>query len=98
MSRSQDFGKLFSARSPQHSDVQMSEHSDAQESPRPDPQGSTTERKGSKSKDPTYQRTTIYLPKSLHRRLKAAAIAEEREISAVVESLVSDWLAERADR
>lgn len=62
----------------QHLDVQMSEHSD----------GSIP-----KSKDPNYQRTTIYLPKTLHRQLRAAAIADEREMSDVIEKLIEEWLA-----
>jgi hypothetical protein len=68
-----------------HSDVQTSsitEHPDVQ---------------ASKSKDPAYQRTTIYLPKSMHRRLKAAAANEEKEMSAIVEELIEQWLSLRQD-
>lgn len=39
----------------------------------------------------TSQRTTFYLPKSLHRRLKIADLEEDREISAIVEELVEGW-------
>lgn len=46
----------------------------------------------SKSKDPAYQRTTIYLPKVMHRRLKAAAANEDKEMSAIVEELLEQWL------
>ena len=46
----------------------------------------------SKSKDPNYQRTTIYLPKAMHRRLKAAAAHEEKEMSRIVEELLEQWL------
>ncbi|MEO8892965.1 MAG: CopG family transcriptional regulator, partial [Coleofasciculaceae cyanobacterium] len=35
----------------------------------------------SKSTDPDYIRTTVYLPKRLHKQLKAAAANEEREMS-----------------
>lgn len=42
----------------------------------------------SKSKDPTYQRTTIYLPKAVHRKLKAAAANEDKEMSDIVTELV----------
>lgn len=45
-----------------------------------------------KSKDPNYQRTTIYLRKDLHRQLKSAAVNHDREISAIVEELVEQWL------
>ena len=76
-----DFGKLFNARNtPESSDAQTLKHLDVQTS------------KLSKSKDPSYQRTTIYLPKDLHRRLKVAAMASEQEISGIVESLVKEWL------
>jgi len=51
----------------------------------------------SKSKDPGYQRTTIYLPKAMHRRLKAAAANEEKEMSAIVEELLEQWLSSRED-
>ena len=51
----------------------------------------------SKSKDPNYQRTTIYLPKAMHRRLKAAAAHEEKEMSAIVEELLEQWLDSRPD-
>lgn len=45
-----------------------------------------------KGKDPNYQRTTIYLPKALHRKFKAAAVAAEREMSDIVEELIEEWL------
>jgi len=51
----------------------------------------------SKSKDPTYQRTTIYLPKAMHRRLKAAAANEDKEMSVIVEELLEQWLNSRQD-
>lgn len=49
----------------------------------------------SKSKDPNYQRTTVYLPKKLHRELRAAAIGEGREMSDVIAELVEQWLKSR---
>jgi molybdopterin-guanine dinucleotide biosynthesis protein A len=45
-----------------------------------------------KSKSKDYQRTTVYLPKALHRKLKAAAANEDREISDIIEELVSKYL------
>jgi hypothetical protein len=79
------FDALFgAARSktdePLAEDAQTSKHSDAQTS---------------KSKDPNYQRTTLYLPKTLHRKLKAAAAEDEREMSEVMEELLKDWLEKR---
>jgi ParG len=50
----------------------------------------------SKSTDPDYARTTVYLPKRLHKQLKAAAADEEREMSDVLEQLVEQWLKSRS--
>jgi hypothetical protein len=49
----------------------------------------------SKSKDPNYQRTTLYLPKPLHRKFKFAAIEDEREMSEIMEELITQWLESR---
>jgi len=51
--------------------------------------------KKSKSTDPHYVRTTVYLPKVLHRSLKAAAAASGKEMSEVFEQLVEQWLKKR---
>jgi hypothetical protein len=51
--------------------------------------------KKSKSTDPDYVRTTVYLPKVLHRSLKAAAAASGKEMSEVFEQLVEQWLKKR---
>jgi metal-responsive CopG/Arc/MetJ family transcriptional regulator len=40
-------------------------------------------------------RTTIYLPKQLHRQLKAAALDEEQEMSEIIEELINQWLESR---
>ncbi|NEP10890.1 MAG: CopG family transcriptional regulator [Symploca sp. SIO2C1] len=53
------------------------------------------DKKVAKGQNPDYTRTTIYLPKSLHRQLKAAALEEEREMSEIVTELVKQWLYER---
>lgn len=45
-----------------------------------------------KSANPDYTRTTIYLPKKMHKKLKAIAIEEEKEMSSIVEELISAWL------
>ncbi|MEA5569063.1 CopG family transcriptional regulator [Anabaena sp. UHCC 0399] len=58
-----------------------------QPQPTPDTPTSVT-----KSTDPAYTRTTIYLPKQLHRQLKAAAVAQERQMSDIVAELVEQWL------
>jgi hypothetical protein len=49
----------------------------------------------SKGKDPNYQRTTVYLEKNLHQRLKLAAIKEEREMSGIISDLLKEWLDSR---
>lgn len=48
--------------------------------------------KKAKSADPDYVRTTIYLPKTLHKKLKGAAIDRDQEMSEIVEQLVFEWL------
>lgn len=53
--------------------------------------------KKTKSTDPDYVRTTVYLPKRLHKQLKAAAADEEREMSEILEELVEQWLKKRVD-
>ncbi|MDJ0734578.1 MAG: CopG family transcriptional regulator [Nostocaceae cyanobacterium] len=45
-----------------------------------------------KSTDPDYIRTTLYLPKQLHRRLKILAASQERQMSDIVAELVEQWL------
>ncbi|WP_339383684.1 ribbon-helix-helix domain-containing protein [Oculatella sp. LEGE 06141] len=81
------FDALFgAAKDRSHSDVETSNHLDVSTSKHPKP---------AKSQDPDYQRTTIYLPKVLHRKLKAATAEGGREISEVVEELVRAWLESR---
>ncbi|BAZ08532.1 helix-turn-helix protein, CopG [Calothrix sp. NIES-4071] len=46
----------------------------------------------SKSTDPNYIRTTVYLPKQLHRRMKAAALSQDRQMSEIIAELVEQWL------
>lgn len=45
-----------------------------------------------KSTDPNFTRTTIYLPKDLHRQLKAAAASEDKQMSDIVIELIEGWL------
>ncbi|HEY9301908.1 MAG TPA: hypothetical protein VIQ31_37190 [Phormidium sp.] len=46
----------------------------------------------SKSKDPNFVRTTVYLPKLLHRQLKSAAAQSGQEMSSLVEKSVTKYL------
>lgn len=45
----------------------------------------------SKSTDPNYTRTTVYLPKKLHRQLKTAAASEARQMSDIIIELIEEW-------
>ena len=63
--------------------ISTSQHSDIQTS------------KKAKSANPDYTRTTIYLPKKMHKKLKAIALDEEREMSSIVEELIETWMSKR---
>lgn len=52
-------------------------------------------RRPSKAKDPNYSTLSVYIPRDLHVRAKLASIEDRRELSEVVEGLVTDWLAKR---
>jgi ribosomal protein L1 len=47
-----------------------------------------------KSTDPNYVRTTVYLPKQLHRRMKSMALAQDRQMSDIMAELVENWLSQ----
>ena len=51
--------------------------------------------KKAKSANPDYTRTTMYLPKKMHKQLKAIALDEEKEMSSIVEELIDAWLNSR---
>lgn len=55
----------------------------------------TKSTKISKSKDPNYVRTTVYLPKELHRQLKSVAVSDEQEMSQIVEESLAQYLKSR---
>jgi hypothetical protein len=46
----------------------------------------------SKSTDSEYIRTTLYLPKNLHKQLKAKALFQEKQMSDIVTELIAEWL------
>jgi hypothetical protein len=52
----------------------------------------------SKSTDPDYIRTTVYLPKQLHKQLKATAANEEREMSEIAQEAIAQYLEERSSK
>jgi len=87
------------ALEPEHPDTQTSEHPDTQTSRRPSSQ--TPEQpdaraaKVGKGKDSRYKRTTVYLLKQTHQKLKAAAVEDGREMSEILQELAEAWLASR---
>ncbi len=52
----------------------------------------------SKSTDPDYVRTTVYLPKKLHRSLKLAAAADDRQMSDIMTELLEKWLSNNSEQ
>jgi transcriptional regulator GlxA family with amidase domain len=98
------FDSLFSAARSTHPE-QMSEHLDIQTSKSLNIQTSSsvedaseqTEVQASKSKNPTFQRTTVYLPKDLHKRFKVTAMNEDKEMSDIMIGLIEQWLNSRLD-
>lgn len=58
-------------------------------------EGEVSNSSKTKSTDPNYIRTTVYLPKSLHRKFKVTAALEERQMSDIVIELVEEWLRKR---
>jgi len=50
-----------------------------------------------KSSDPGYQKTTVYLPKQLHRDVKIACLQADPplDMSDVIEQKLADWLTAR---
>ena len=93
------FDSLFSAvrsnkvdEMSEHPDVQTSQISDIQttsfsEAPLP-----ALDIQTSKSKNPDFQRTTVYLPKDLHKKFKVTAMNEDREMSDIMIELIEQWL------
>ncbi|NBD33265.1 MAG: hypothetical protein GVY17_09935 [Cyanobacteria bacterium] len=69
------------------SQVQTSEHLNVQTSSKLDTQTSNA-----KSKNKEYTRTTFYLPKKTHQRLKIASINQQEEMSEIVTRLIENWL------
>lgn len=66
-------------------DTQTSEHSNIQTSKS---SGAQT----AKSKRPDYIRTTIYIPKALHKRMKMAQLNKDMEQSEIAEVAIEAWL------
>lgn len=45
-----------------------------------------------KNKDPEFQRTTVYLPKSLLKQIKIAAAQEELDASELIAKATQEWI------
>lgn len=43
-------------------------------------------------------RTTVYFPTGLAKRLKHAAVEEERSVSAILTDLAEEWLSEKREQ
>lgn len=77
------FDELFKSR---HPNIQTSGHLDTHKQFVP---------QVSKSKNPDFIRTTVYLPKEIHRALKVAAAEEGQEMSDITSNLIQEWLESR---
>lgn len=53
---------------------------------------STIKTSNAKSKNKGYTRTTFYIPKETHQRLKIASINQEEDMSEIVTRLIEEWL------
>lgn len=82
-SKSSNIQKSTTEINNSNSNISTSKHTDVQMS------------KKAKSANPDYTRTTVYLPKKMHKKLKAIALDEEREMSSIVEELIETWLSLR---
>ncbi|MFK8184476.1 MAG: hypothetical protein AB8B99_13970 [Phormidesmis sp.] len=78
--------KRSDAQTSKRSNSQTSKHSDAQTS------SSVAVEKTAKSKRADYTRATIYIPKTLHKRMKMAQLTKELELSEIAEQAITAWL------
>ena len=83
--------KQLNVSTSEQPNIQTFKRSDAQTSN----QSNIQSAKKAKSVNPDYTRTTVYLPKKMHKQLKAIALEEEREMSSIVEELIDTWLSNR---
>lgn len=79
------------AQTSKHSDAEMSNKPSIQTSKHPDAQNSSA-----KSKSKEHVRTTIYLTKALHKRLKIEALEhDDLDMSDITEQAITKWLDEQ---
>ncbi|MGV3520496.1 hypothetical protein [Luteitalea sp.] len=59
----------------------------------PAPAAQPTPRKRiGRAKHPDYQQVSVYLPKSLHHRLRIAAAEQDRELTDCIEEGLAQWV------
>ena len=76
-----------------NSNIQTSKHRNVETYTKaPTSKRSDVQMSKAKSANPDYVRTTIYIPKKMHKKLKAIAVEEEREMSEIMEELLDNWL------
>lgn len=97
-------GKKRNVQTSKHSDVQKSDSNQSttpieeqtnQDTTKTTSKHSDAQTSKAKSVNPDYVRTTVYLPKTMHKKLKAIAVEEEKEMSGIVEELIDTWLKSR---
>jgi hypothetical protein len=101
-SKESRFDSLFSAarvnqpeEMSEHLDISTSKSLDAQTFKPKDNAPEQVDVQASKSKNPAFQRTTVYLPKDLHKKFKVTAMNEEKEMSDIMIELIEQWLNSR---
>ncbi len=98
-SKESRFDSLFSAarvnqpeQMSERLDIQTSESSNIQKFEFKNDAPEQVDVQTSKSKNPAFQRTTVYLPKDLHKKFKVTAMNEETEMSDIMIALIEQWL------
>lgn len=85
------FDKLMGSVGKAKQPEQAADNKDSISDPLPSAETISVESKA-KSSSKDYQRTTVYLPRELHKRFKVAALNEGKEMSEVVTELIETWL------
>jgi len=85
----QPYSPFSVLKTAKHPDVRSSKHLDIQLEQEPIA-GQAVDL--AKSRDPLYTKFTTYVPKQVHRAVKLKALEKNRELSDLVEQLLSDWL------
>jgi hypothetical protein len=81
------FAELEHVRNEKHSGVQMSESPDVE-----------TLRRPAKSQNPNFVKLTAYVPRELHHATKVRLVQNGKELSQLVEELLSTWLEKETSR